>query len=166
MMNEFYNEKFFELLEEIKKDYTLVYAPRMLEYEKEAQKDKKKSYEFEELSKSPIEREVIRNVVEERLERLTYSSTTVEIELTEEQKILAKKKRLIRNFMRIHLLTDIDFEEFYKKYTEVYKNEKEEYIMSKSEVKKELQNIGFGVKVEYDINDEPIKYITYRYFNW
>ena len=36
-MNEFYNKKFFDLLEEIKRDYQLVYAKQLLDLQERMQ---------------------------------------------------------------------------------------------------------------------------------
>ena len=166
-MNEFYNKKFFDLLEEIKRDYQLVYAKQLLDLQKRMQEAGPiKDRRLELLYKFPIEREIMKEIIMERLQRAQGRLILSEDELTEEQKVLTEKRSLIRSYMIENLIPDILFDEFYENYLKKYEGVEEKYLMSKSEVKKELQNVGFGVKVEYDLNDEPKKYIVFRFYNW
>ena len=108
----------------------------------------------------------MKEIIMERLRRAQGGLILSEDELTEEQKVLREKRGLIRSYMIENLIPDILFDEFYENYLKKYEGVEEKYLMSKSEVKKELQSVGFGVKVEYDLNDEPKKYIVFRFYNW
>lgn len=166
-MNEFYNKKFFDLLEEIKRDYQLVYAKQLLDLQERMQEAGPiKDRRLELLYKFPVEREIIKEIIMERLRRAQGELILSENELTEEQKVLSEKRSLIKSYMVENLIPDILFDEFYENYLKKYEGVEEKYLMSKSEVKKELQSVGFGVKVEYDLNDEPKKYIVFRFYNW
>ncbi len=166
-MNEFYNKKFFDLLEEIKRDYQLVYAKQLLDLQERMQEAGPiKDRRLELLYKFPVEREIIKEIIMERLRRAQGELILPEDELTEEQKVLSEKRSLIKSYMVENLIPDILFDEFYENYLKKYEGVEEKYLMSKSEVKKELQSVGFGVKVEYDLNDEPKKYIVFRFYNW
>lgn len=166
-MNEFYNKKFFDLLEEIKRDYQLVYAKQLLNLQERMQEAGPiKDRRLELLYKFPVEREIIKEIIMERLQRAQGELILSEDELTEEQKVLREKRSLIKSYMVENLIPDILFDEFYENYLKKYEGVEEKYLMSKSEVKKELQSVGFGVKVEYDLNDEPKKYIVFRFYNW
>ena len=166
-MNEFYNKKFFDLLEEIKRDYQLVYAKQLLDLQERMQEAGPiKDRHLELLYKFPVEREIIKEIIMERLRRAQGELILSEDELTEEQKVLSEKRSLIKSYMVENLIPDILFDEFYENYLKKYEGVEEKYLMSKSEVKKELQSVGFGVKVEYDLNDEPKKYIVFRFYNW
>ena len=125
-----------------------------------------KDRRLELLYKFPIEREIMKEIISERLRRAQGELILSEDELTEEQKVLRKKRSLIKSYMVENLIPDILFDEFYENYLKKYEGVEEKYLMSKSEVKKELQSVGFGVKVEYDLNDEPKKYIVFRFYNW
>ena len=166
-MNEFYNKKFFDLLEEIKRDYQSVYAKQLLDLQERMQEAGPiKDRRLELLYKFPVEREIIKEIIMERLRRAQGELILSEDELTEEQKVLSEKRSLIKSYMVENLIPDILFDEFYENYLKKYEGVEEKYLMSKSEVKKELQSVGFGVKVEYDLNDEPKKYIVFRFYNW
>ena len=151
MMNNFYGKDFFELIKEISKDYNYTYAPQLIEYEEKAKEryENEKNFETEELKKYPIDSEYIRLI----------------ITLTEEKKELLKKRRIVEEFFKKELNCDILFDPFYEKYVKYCENSgNKNLIMSKYEIKEEMQKIGFGVNIIYNDNDEPEKYITFRFF--
>ena len=124
-MNEFYNKKFFDLLEEIKRDYQLVYAKQLLDLQKRMQEAGPiKDRRLELLYKFPIEREIMKEIILERLRRAQGELILSEDELTEEQKVLGEKRNLIRSYMIENLIPDILFDEFYENYLKKYKRSK------------------------------------------
>lgn len=165
MMNNFYGKDFFELIKEISKDYNYTYAPQLIEYEEKAKEryENEKNFETEELKKYPIDSEYIRLIINERYSKMQYSS--IDYDDSEEKKELLKKRRIVEEFFKKELNCDILFDPFYEKYVKYCENSgNKNLIMSKYEIKEEMQKIGFGVNIIYNDNDEPEKYITFRFF--